>query len=66
MAFMMLVTMTAMVIDLQNYWAAGNALLTFVAACIFLLSVWLTIEAVLRFRSDTLTRAPVPEAADGD
>jgi carbon starvation protein len=66
MAFMMLVTMTAMVIDLQNYWAAGNALLTFVAACIFLLSVWLTIEAVLRFRADTLTRAPVPEAADGD
>jgi carbon starvation protein len=66
MMFMMVVTMIAMVIDLQRYWGQGNLLLTLVAACIFLLSIWLVIEAVLRFRADTITRAAVPEAAEGD
>ncbi len=66
MAFMMVVTMVAMVIDLQKYWNAGNLLLTVVAACIFLLSVWLTIEAILRFRADSITGVAIPEAADGD
>jgi carbon starvation protein len=66
MAFMMLVTMIAMVIDLQRYWGSGNLLLTFVAACIFLLSVWLAIEAVIRFRAPTPGHAAVLEGAEGD
>jgi carbon starvation protein len=65
MVFMMVVTMIAMVIDLQRYWGQGNLLLTLVAASIFLLSIWLVIEAVVRFRADSVTRA-VPEAAEGD
>ena len=66
MAFMMIVTLTAMVIDLQTYWAGGNVLLTFVAACIFLLSIWLGVEAWLRIRSDSTALAATARAAEGD
>ena len=34
MAFMMVVTVVAMVINLEKYWMSGNVLLTFVADCI--------------------------------
>jgi carbon starvation protein len=66
MVFMLVVTTIAMVIDLQRYWGQGNLLLTFVAACIFLLSIWLVVEAVLRFRAITPAPAAIPEAAEGD
>ena len=55
MAFMLTVTIVAMVIDIRKYWANQQLLLWGVAASIFVLSVWLLIEAVLRFRSDSAT-----------
>ncbi len=65
MAFMMVVTFTAMVIDLEKYWQSGNLLLTFVAGCIFALSIWLGIEAWIRIRRDD-ARAPIAVPAEGD
>ena len=55
MAFMLTVTIIAMVIDIRKYWANQQLLLWGVAASIFVLSVWLLVEAVLRFRSDSAT-----------
>ena len=57
MVFMMTVTLGAMVYNLRTYWFGGQLLLTFVAACIFVMTVWLIVEAYLRFRRDTLERA---------
>jgi len=65
MAFMMVVTVVAMVINLEQYWTSGNVLLTFVAACIFGLSIWLAVEAFLRIRRDTAAGAAAV-AAEGD
>ena len=65
MAFMLTVTIAAMLYELNNYWNGAQHLLLFVAASIFTLSVWLVIEAVLRFRRDTAV-APVAEAVEGD
>ena len=65
MAFMLTVTITAMVIDLRRYWTEERLLLMFVAASIFVLSVWLVVEAVLRFRKDTIAQA-IPEPVEGD
>ena len=64
MAFMLIVTITAMVIDLRRYWAEERLLLMFVAACIFVLSSWLVVEAVLRFRKDTIAQSAVPVEGD--
>ena len=64
MAFMLTVTITAMVIDLRRYWTEERLLLMFVAACIFVLSVWLVIEAVLRFRKDTIAQSALPVEGD--
>ena len=63
MVFMLTVTFCAMVLKLQEYWTAGNLLLTFVAASIFALSIWLVVEGYLRFRRDTMARVT---AAEGD
>ena len=63
MAFMLVVTLIAMVINLDKYWRGGQLLLAFVAASIFLLSIWLVVEAVLRFRKDT---AGLQASAAGD
>ena len=60
MAFMIVVTLTAMVIDLNKYWQADNLLLLFVAGSIFTLSIWLAIEGYIKLR------APVQEPASGD
>ncbi|MCP5115818.1 MAG: hypothetical protein GY953_33750 [bacterium] len=65
MVFTLTVTITTMVLDRQKYIGAGNLLLTFVAACIFLVSVWLVVEGCLRFRKDTLARARVAPAGAG-
>ena len=65
MIFMMVVTVTAMVYNLQIYYNGGQMLLTTVAASIFILSIWLAIEAILRFRKDRLI-APVAEAVGGE
>ena len=53
MAFMLTVTIVAMVIDIRKYFTGGQVLLLGVAVSIFVLSVWLLIEAVIRFRKDT-------------
>ncbi|MDE0127668.1 MAG: carbon starvation protein A [Bryobacterales bacterium] len=53
MAFMLTVTIIAMVLDIRKYLAGGQVLLLGVAGSIFVLSVWLVVEAVIRFRSDT-------------
>ena len=67
MVFMLTVTICAMVLDLQKYWTGGNLLLTFVAASIFALSIWLVVEGYLRFRRDTVTQAVISEPpAHGD
>ena len=65
MAFMMVVTVVAMVINLEKYWASGNVLLTFVAASIFGLSIWLAVEAYLRIRKDS-DESAVAAAVEGD
>ncbi len=63
MISMMCVTVTAMVYNLQLYYSGGQVLLTSVAACIFVLSLWLAVEAVLRFRKDRLSvSVPVADA----
>ena len=53
MAFMLTVTIVAMVLDIGKYWSGGQLLLWGVAASIFVLSAWLVVEAVIRFRKDT-------------
>ena len=63
MAFMLLVTIGAMVYELNLYWSSGQTLLLSIAACIFCLSVWLLVEAVIRLRKDTVA---LPEMASGD
>ena len=57
MVFMMVVTLVAMVINLRTYWIGGQTLLVLVAGCIFVLSLWLVVEAYLRFRADSLEAA---------
>ena len=64
MAFMMVMTVTAMLLDLKKYTSGGQVLLTFVALSIFLLSLWLVVEAILRFRKDTVTLGST--MAEGD
>ena len=64
MAFMMVMTVTAMLLDLRKYTTGGQMLLTFVALSIFLLSLWLVVEAFLRFRKDTVTLSST--VAEGD
>ena len=65
MVFMLFVTITAMVYNLWLYFSGGQFLLTFVASSIFVLSVWLVIEAVIRFRKGPVM-VSAPEAAGGD
>ncbi len=65
MVFMMCVTVTAMVYNLQLYYDGGQILLTTVAACIFVLSLWLAVEAILRFRKDRVPVA-VPAPVGGE
>ena len=53
MVFMMVVTLSAMALDLNQYWSNGNMLLTGVAGVIFAMSIWLVVEAYLRMRRDS-------------
>ena len=68
MAFMMVMTVTAMLLDLRKYTTGGQMLLTFVALSIFLLSLWLVVEAFLRFRKDTvmLSSTMAKSSTEGD
>ena len=57
MVFMLTVTIVAMVLDIDKYLSGGQWLLLGVAGSIFVLSVWLVAEAVIRFRNDTVQLA---------
>lgn len=55
MVFMLVVTVSAMIYNIVRvYLPEQQFLLTAVGGCIFVLSVWLAIEAVLRFRKGPL------------
>lgn len=64
MAFMMVVTIVAMVINIRQYWDEQNFLLLSVACCIFVLSLWLAWEAFLRIRRDDAAASAIPAAGD--
>jgi carbon starvation protein len=57
MGFMLLATLTALVIGMRNFALQGNMLLLGFSALIFALAVWLVGEAVVAWRG---TRAAVP------
>ncbi len=57
MVFMLTVTIIAMVLDIEKYLTGGQWLLLGVAGSIFVLSAWLVVEAVIRFRKDTVQLA---------
>jgi carbon starvation protein len=48
MVFMLITTLTAMVIKIRDFWNDGTYLLLILGGGIFLLSLWLGLEAVLR------------------
>ena len=48
MIFMLVTTLTAMVLKLKDFWAQGTHLLLLLGGGILLLSIWLTVEATLR------------------
>ncbi len=50
MVFMMVSTLTAMVLKLRDFWTDGLGLLFGVGCCILLVGVWLLVEAVLAIR----------------
>ena len=52
--WLVVLTIVAMVIDIRKYSTGGQLLLLGVAASIFVLSIWLVVEAVIRFRKDTV------------
>ena len=55
MVFMLIVTIAAMLYNLNVYINEGQIILTVVGGCILILSVWLVVEAVIRFSKDTRT-----------
>ena len=50
MVFMLITTLTAMVIKIRDFWNSGTHLLLILGVGILLLSLWLGLEAVLRIR----------------
>ena len=52
MVFMLITTLPAMVIKIRDFWNGGTHLLLVVGGGIFLLSLWLAVEAILRVFKD--------------
>lgn len=48
MVFMLLTTLVAMAIKMRDFWMNGTYLLLVLGAGIFIISVWLAVEAALR------------------
>ncbi len=48
MVFMLLTTLTAMIIKLRDFWQLGTYLLLGVGGVILLLAIWLSVEGILR------------------
>jgi len=62
MVFMLITTLPAMVIKIRDFWNGGAYLLLVLGGGIFLLSLWLAVEAILRVLKDkreTLTAEPL-------
>ena len=57
MLFMLATTLTAMVIKMRDFWSTGSYLLLVLGGMIFLLSVWLAVEAIIRVMKGTTTTA---------
>ena len=55
MGFMIIVTLIAMVTEINDYWNSHQYLLLSVGGTIFLLSLWVFFEASIRFRKDNRT-----------
>lgn len=51
MAFMMVTTVTAMVMKIGDFWEMGESTLLVIGVIIFVLSLWLVVEAIGRLRS---------------
>ncbi len=63
MLFMLITTLTAMVIKMRDFWNLGSGLLLVVGGIILLLSAWLALEALLRIVGGRWTssfREPIP------
>ena len=52
MVFMLITTLPAMVIKMRDFWNGGTHLLLVLGGGIFLLSLWLAVEAILRVLKD--------------
>jgi carbon starvation protein len=55
MVFMMVTTLSAMVIKLAAFWRDGNTTLLFVGGAITVIALWLVLEAALAIRRYTRT-----------
>jgi hypothetical protein len=55
MAFMLVVTISALVLGMQGFWAQGNKLLFGFSGAILLLALWLVGEAVLAWQRNGAT-----------
>ena len=55
MLFMITVTVIAMVIEIKGYWISSQYLLLSVGSAILVLSVWVVLEASIRFRKGNFT-----------
>ena len=67
MAFMMVTTVTAMVMKIGDFWKMREITLLVIGVIIFFLSLWLVVEAVGRLRSKGLSaggKLPEPTSAD--
>ena len=51
MIFMILMTGWAMVLNLQNFFTSANWICFFIGLCIFILEIWMIIEAVIYFKN---------------
>jgi len=62
MAFMLISTMVAMAVALRGFWAARDWLLLITGGVLFIIAIWLTIEAVIAVRR--YRREPIVESLD--
>ena len=60
MVFMLITTLTAMVIKIRDFWNSETYLLRGLGVGIFLLSFWLGLEAVLRVRAGKVPSDHLP------
>ena len=59
MGFMLITTLVAMIIKLKDFWSKEANLLLFLGSGIFLLSIWLTVEAILRIIQSQQVNDPI-------